>query len=221
MGFSLLEIVVVVAIILMLVLLLLPFMKHWRQHAGSLQCASNLRSVGGVFMLYAGDNNGLLDMHTYIDGAGSSTPWGDYLVDKGYMGREDSMQLCPEEKPNVYYHRGRIYGTLGGSLPLEQDPWGVTKSGYSRSGNRWVNYVAIERPAEYWLLVDSWNVVSREQTYIVRNEGNSAVHLRHGGKANILFADGHVEALGGKRLASLPYNPIRYFFDENYNPIHY
>lgn len=220
-GFSLLEIVVAIAVLLVLVLLLIPMLRDWKGRGDSLQCLSNLRNVGKLLIVYSGDNNGVLDMHTYLGGEGSSKPWADYLVEKGYMEREDSMQLCQSEKPNLYSAKGRIYGTLAGSLPVAQDPYGIIKQGHSRTGNRWINHMAIERPSEYWILVDSYNINWQEQVYVVRNTGSSAAHLRHMGKANLLFADGHVESLDKERLAKLPYNPIFLSYDENYNATNY
>lgn len=218
-GFSLLEIIVVVTLLIVLMGLMLPFIRNTSNKAEILKCASNLRALGGKFILYAGDSQGILTMFTYLNGAGSSKPWADFLVEYGYMDRHSDLQLCPSEEPFKYNHRGRIYGTLPGTLP--GDPYGMAMQNYSITGNRWIRFSAIDVPSEYWLLADSWGSTFREQSYVIKNSGDQALRLRHGGKANVLFADGHVELMSKEQLKELRYNPIRFGFDHEYNPIRF
>ena len=55
--FSLLELLIVITIIIILVSLLLPAIHKARESAQSIQCIGNLKQMGNVFCMYAGDNN--------------------------------------------------------------------------------------------------------------------------------------------------------------------
>lgn len=69
-SFTLIELLVVVAIIAVLVALLLPAISKARESAKRVTCASQLRSFGTVFSMYADSNNGWFpgsDLYYYYD----------------------------------------------------------------------------------------------------------------------------------------------------------
>ena len=55
--FSMLELLIVITILLILVSILLPALHKARESAKSIQCVSNLKQMGNVFCMYAGDND--------------------------------------------------------------------------------------------------------------------------------------------------------------------
>ncbi len=57
-GFTLVELLVVIGIIAVLIAMLLPALNKARAASITLQCASNMRQVGQVFLLFAHDHRG-------------------------------------------------------------------------------------------------------------------------------------------------------------------
>lgn len=69
----------------------------------------------------------------------------------------------------------------------------------------YVRHQRIDSPTEFIFLVDSTNAAGTIQAHWAasRHNGTSGPHVRHGGKANTLFADGHAKAISHGRLINL------------------
>ena len=91
-AFTLTELVVVLAVIGLLIALLLPSLAQARRRTRLTSCASNLRDVGRLDLIYANDNNGWLYDQTQIDVFVRS--WMACAV--GRIGSEEAqVMLCP------------------------------------------------------------------------------------------------------------------------------
>lgn len=88
-AFTLIELLVVIAIIAILAAMLLPALAKARQKAQGTQCMSNLKQLATAWIMYMGDNKGML----VPNGDESAQPTG--LTDPNGMYGGSLAQWCP------------------------------------------------------------------------------------------------------------------------------
>ncbi|MBE2204883.1 MAG: prepilin-type N-terminal cleavage/methylation domain-containing protein [Chthoniobacterales bacterium] len=225
-AFTLTELLVVIAVLLILAALLFPAASSFLATAKSVRCVNNLRQVGLALLRYANDHDGIIYFH--YNSASGTTRWSDCLTGKAggimagdnYLGNNASVMVCPSAPPYSYKDplTGFVYGCLpsvypniGVSDPSDTAAFNWVKGTFSRA----VRLSAIEKPSQYWFLADNWSPRHSKQLYIIYDTMNIHAHLRHNGKANVLFADAHVESLGKDGLSNLSPNPLHKAYDEN------
>jgi prepilin-type processing-associated H-X9-DG protein len=123
----------------------------------------------------------------------------------------DSAQVfaCPAHVPSV-------------SLPYVNKPYIGESYGYGSffrsafsdkldGSTNWTSYPSIwpREPSRRILLIDSIRqsasvpeIAFVQQSYVTASDSTLAVACRHNKKCNVLFYDGHVEALGKKQLCA-------------------
>lgn len=210
-AFSLIELLVVVSIIAVLAGMLLPAIKTVKSVADQMKCASQLRQAGVFLTQYTVDNDGRFPGGGH-DGNGSIS-WNtiintELLADEAVkMPRYDTNspgQLgCPSFNPTVSYRRGWVMNdvAVGGNYNA-----GTKTSEFGKvfdpPGTRSPAYASY---AVYYLgaLIDRFTKKPLKVLLLESDQGGDTAYglgnikYRHRGalSTNILFMDGHVQAL--------------------------
>lgn len=215
-GFTLVELLVVIAIVVFLAGLLMPVISDAKRQARQAQCVSNLRQLGIALHLYVEEGN----QYPLITVDGISGAWEGAL--RSLV--PDNIFYCPLEvvpaanfvntfqltggpiNPHYGYNAiGAVWmGTPPCNLGLGGDINALTDSRQATSGNRVVT------PARMIAIGDSRTYIEtmfgiQPQTnipdllyitypYVMPPYGYIGVNNSHGGAANMVFCDAHVES---------------------------
>lgn len=194
-SFTLIELLVVIAIIAILASMLLPALSRAKDNAMAVLCLNHLKqtSIGLVSYAQTDENGAIL---IYGSRNGNEWFWPEPLDEGGYVG-DPNVLVCPAEENNKYIHTSRAYGIN------QNDP------NASDGSNIFYLY---KIPSQVIIIIDSTvseaqhagNVPAGYQIHKAAHDtGNGAswgVHLRHGNRANGLYADSHASATSSGEL---------------------
>ena len=195
-AFTLLELLVVIAIVSVLAGLFLPVYGRVQEKANAVKCTSNLKQIATGLLGFAGDHNGLCPLSgaviSYQQGADPATPglgWTQQLepyaggTGKGIYVCPSSSKMFPANKQYSYFQGCHA------AYVANNDNFAALRLSL------------LAAPSKYILAGDiSSNEILSEATDADKDDFTQDPAFDttpcpfHGGKANVVFADGHCAA---------------------------
>lgn len=213
-GFSLIELLVVLALTAVLVMLLVHAVSSVRDSSHQAACVSNLRSLAAGAMAYSAENDGQLpDRALWQYGPGNAyslAPYLDLPVDESGQPLEvDTVLTCP-----AIQHSGGRVRNQGWHRTYSINQY-ATGSDFSGSGvGTWPNHVQargvpenyhrVAQPSRMAFFMDGtgqptasgyrYSAFQAPDRMKAERSGWHTWYV-HGDRINVVFMDGHVEAI--------------------------
>jgi prepilin-type N-terminal cleavage/methylation domain-containing protein/prepilin-type processing-associated H-X9-DG protein len=206
-GFTLTELLVVIAIIAVLAAIAFPGFQSMVENSRTAQCTSNLREIYPAIQGYVQDNNGQYPLAR--GKSGITNMWfaaiGPYLsegrrFEQAKIKTGPSPQNIPFACPSCTKH-----GWEGAGIDVGINAAQVGAERPDRSDNTpRLTLARVTAPSTTLLVADSvgpgsWSLGSR----VNNGEGQlnpDGIAMRHKGRANVLYFDGHVGQVTAEQL---------------------
>lgn len=198
-AFTVLELSVCVLLLAVLAILLFSASGRITEHSHAITCTNRIRQIGILFNAYVGENNGRSRL--FVGGNIGMDEYGWYnilkqkanLNDNGAQKAFGCPSLSPNEVRNWYCYGFRAEGAPGYNEPINDGEGGVYN----------LHVAAVQDPSKFLMVADTANSNLKKQSFRflrTKKDPNSRIHLRHMGRANGLFLDGHIRLLDATDL---------------------
>ena len=207
-AFTLIELLVTISIIAILSALSLAALGQMRSVGQKAFCAHSLQQLGAATQMYLADHDQLFFAYSQVTSEG--TLWYFGMEAGGGSKAEGSRGLDQTAAP-LYPYVGQVggievcpsfpYGAAVWKPKFKGASWGY---GFNTSLSK-ASALAVERPAGIVLFGDCAQVNTFQAPASVKNPlveefyiidtTSRTIHFRHGAAANMLFLDGHVQAM--------------------------
>ena len=209
MYFTLIELLVVIAIIAILAGMLLPALNKARGKARAISCSSNMKNSQTQMLMYADSFEGLMPLWAKAVKYGGASSWAHVIFDAGFG--DDKTGVCPAatnnktvyEEDNDAKRMMKVSGVFCMNWSTPYRPACYTM--VDNYAEEFINTKGIKSASSVPVLHDSAfnNTNTQQYCIMARNQNTSCLYFRHDGRANVSFADGHVEALENKGYWSI------------------
>ncbi len=219
-GFTLVELLVVIGIIAVLISILLPAMQRARAAARMTACASNQRQILNAILMYANEHRGAYPPDAIAmpnpnnPAVNSDFGWFTKPFVGQYLGTQTDLPyyttvvalFCPDVGATRVPTQPRFYGgNLGIGYNCHPDARLWKRD---RNGRPQARFGSVALPSQMIVLVDANDAADRGSRRWVQvfngagtsffagytaNPANDATSYRHARRANVGFADGHIE----------------------------
>lgn len=196
-ALTLIELLVVLAIIsIFLVAIILPVSSRISQSAKSAQCVAKLREIGSALALYSAENNGYLPpgYGTYISSTTAAGRKGTYSIGLELYGVPPARLNCPATSVNGQGIYRKFWPDWFSDYTFNHNVF--VNSGVFKIRKR-LEFPAATTIAAYDGLgrLASRPASNPESVNVNGFFQSSQAAPRHGGYVNVLFLDGHIEAM--------------------------
>lgn len=194
-GFTLVELLVVIAVIAVLAALLLPALKNAQSSAGNTQCVANLRQVHMAYMLDTQDHDMRIP-RSYNDQSRGDDSYSNTWIEHYHESLGGNWQVPDGGAPAAKIAGCPFHRKLKARGPNQRTfsiNTALTDNDRVRPTTPAPRLHSFAQPGKAALLADG-AVKANGSSYGAFNNTSQQPDRPHGGRFNILFLDGHVEA---------------------------